>query len=184
MCERSNLYGIICNIWEFEIGKRRFELKLYYIDKVETNLCKAEIEERLREIILEDKFFNIFVGDKKLHSAKLGENIDSFSFISNRKVDMLSPRIHMTVLEKEEGCICNLYYSRTWEIWSMFIVWSFLIGAGIYGYASESNVFGLICVIAAYFLGIWAAKKHVLSICKKVLNILESALIFNENTGI
>lgn len=154
-------------------------LKLHYIDRWETKLCKAEIEERLKDIILEDTFFRLFIGDKKFHYAKFRENMYSFLYISKQgNGDMLSPRIHMTVLEKKEGCICNLYYSRTWEIWCIFAVWSFLIGILVYGYASESNFFGIICAIMAYILVIWVAKKHILNICKKAVNILETELSF------
>lgn len=159
-------------------------MKLHYIDRRETKLCKAEIGERLKDIILEDTFnlsFCLFVGDKKLKYAKLKENIYSFLYLSPGRADLLAPRIHMTVLEKKEGCICNLYWGRTWEIWAMFIAWSLLTGVCVYGYASESNVFGFICTIAAYFLAIWVAKKHILSICKKVVNILETELQFEEN---
>lgn len=160
-------------------------LKLHYIDRRETKLCKKEIEESLKDIILEDVFFRLFVGDKKLQYAKFRGNMYSFLYISKRgKGDMLSPRIHMTVLEKKEGCICNLYYSRTWGIWSVFALWSFIIGILVYGYASESNFYGIICVIAVYFLAIWVAKKHILNICKMAVNILETELGFNKNTGI
>lgn len=155
-------------------------MKLHYIDRRETKLCKAEIGERLNDMMLEDTS-RLFVGDKKLKCAKPKGTIHSFLYVSPGRADMLVPRIHMTVLEKKEGCICNLYYGRTWGIWAMFIAWSLLIGVCIYGYASESNVFGLICTIAAYFLAIWVAKKHILSICKKVVNILEAELEFREN---
>ena len=43
-----------------------------------------------------------------------------------------------------------------------------------------SNFWGIICVIMVYFLVIWIAKKHVLSICRKAVNILEVELIFNK----
>lgn len=155
-------------------------MKLHYIDRRETKLCKAEIGERLKDIVLEDTS-HFFVGDKKLKYAKLKENIYSFLDLSPGRVDMLVPRIHMTVLEKKEGCICNLYWGRTGGIWAMFIAWSLLTGVCVYGYASESNVFGIICTIAVYFLAIWVAKKHILSICKKVVNILEAELQFEEN---
>ena len=39
-------------------------LKLSYIDRIETKLHKAEIEEKVREIVLEDHFFNIFTAGK------------------------------------------------------------------------------------------------------------------------
>lgn len=157
-------------------------LKLHYIDRRETKLCKAEIEERLKDIILEDTFY-FFVGDKKLQYAKFRENMYSFLCITGRG-DILSPRIHMTVLEKKEGCVCNLYYSRTGGIWSMFAFWCFWLGSLVYGYASESNFYGIICVIVVYFLVIWVVKKHILNICKKAVNVLETELGFNKNTGI
>lgn len=152
-------------------------LKLYYVDSRETKLSKTEIEERLKDMILEDSFY-FFAGDKKFRCAKFGENMYSFLCIRKRG-DILSPRIHMIVLEKKEGCICNLYYSRTWGIWFAFAFWSFFIGTLVYGYASGSNLFCFICAVMAYFLTIWIAKKHVLNICKKAVKILEVELIFN-----
>lgn len=36
-------------------------LKLYFIDRLETELSKSEIEEKLTEITAEDKFWNVNV---------------------------------------------------------------------------------------------------------------------------
>lgn len=157
-------------------------LKLYYLDRLETKLSKAKIEERLKDIILEDKFFNIQTRGKKLWRGKFGENIYSFFYLPERsRGDMLMPRIHMTILEKKEGCICNLYYSRTWGLLCTFIWWSFFWGSVVFVSALRSNFFSLICYMTVYILGIWMAKKHCNSICKKVVHILEVELNCNEN---
>lgn len=157
-------------------------LKLHYIDRIETKLYKAEIEEKLREIVLEDHFFNIFTAGKKLCHAEFKENIYCFFLLSIGKHDMLSPRIYMTILEKEEGSICNLFYGKTWEFWCLFIWWNMFWGICII--ALWGNIFKIICCIVIYALGIFTARKHRISSCKKVVNILKNQLIINENKGI
>lgn len=149
---------------------------MHCIESLETKLRKEEIEERLDDIVLKDKFFNINTNGKKLCRADYKENTYSFFYLSRRKHDMLSPRIHMTILEKERGCICNLFYSRTWEFLCLFIWWSIFMGICICVSALRFNVFYLICYIVVYVLGIWIAQKHCNNICKKVLNILKSEL--------
>lgn len=151
-------------------------MKLYYIDRLETKLCKAEIEARLRDIVLEDKFFNIFTKGKKLYHAEFKENIFSFFYLSRYRRDMLSPRIHMTILEKDEGCICDLYYSKTRGFLYLLIFWSIYVGGFVYDSVLRSNVFWLICYIVVYILVIWIAQEHYHSICKKVVNILKEQL--------
>lgn len=156
-------------------------MKMHYIDRLDTKLCKANIEERLKDMILEDKYFNIHTKGKKLCRAKFSEDKYSFFYLSNRgNPDMLSPRIYMTILEKKEGCICNLFYSRTWEFLCLFLWWSFFGCVCIYVSISRSNVFSLICYMAVYILGIWIAKKHYINICKKVVSILRVALLGND----
>lgn len=152
-------------------------MKLHYIDRLETKLHKAEIEERLRDIVLEDKFFNIYTKGKKLCRAEFKENIYSFFYLSgNGRHDMLSPRIHMTILEKNESCICDLYYSRTWGFLCSFIWWNIFCGVCLYGSVLKSNIFNLVCCVVVYVLGIWMAQKHRNSICNKVANILKDQL--------
>lgn len=151
-------------------------MKLHYIESLETKLCKTEIEKRLEDIILKEKFFYIHTDGKKLYRAEYKENTYSFFIFLHRKHDMLSPRIHMTILEKERGCTCNLFYSRTWEFLCAFIWWSFFWGVCICANALSFNIFNLICYIVVYILGIWIAKKHCNNICTKVLNILKSEL--------
>lgn len=56
--------------------------KLYYIDKLETELNMPEIEERIREIVSENQVFDIGVMSKKTHRVEVKENIISFSYLS------------------------------------------------------------------------------------------------------
>lgn len=147
-------------------------LKLNYIDRIETKLHKAEIEEKVREIVLEDHFFNIYTAGKKLCHAEFKENIYSFFLLSIGKHDMLSPRIYMTILEKEEGSICDLFYGKTWEFWCLFICWNLFWGMCIT--VLWGNIFKIICCIVIYAIGIFIARKHRISICEKVVKILEN----------
>lgn len=151
-------------------------MKLHCIEGLETKLCKAEIEKRLEDIVLKEKFFNINTDGKKLCRAEYKENTYSFFYLSGGRHDMLSPQIHMTILEKERGCICNLSYSRTWEFLCLFIWWSIFIGICICVNVLKFHVFNLICYIVVYVLGIWIAQRHCDHICTKVLNILKSEL--------
>lgn len=151
-------------------------MKLHHIDKIETKLSKIEIEERLKNIVLEDHFFRIYVKGKKLCRAKFKENAVTFYYLS-RKPDMLSPQMHMTILKKGEGSTCDLYYSRTWESLCLFIWWTLFIGICVYGSALRNNIFNLICYVVVYILGIWIAHKHYNSICKKVINTITALLI-------
>ena len=50
-------------------------IKLNYIDRIETKLHKVEIEEKLRDIVLEDRFINIYTAGKKLCRLDYKENI-------------------------------------------------------------------------------------------------------------
>lgn len=151
-------------------------LKLYYVDKIETKLSKIEIEERLKDIVLEDHFFRICVKGKKLCRAKFKENAVTFYYLSQGKPDILSPQMHMTILKRGEGSTCDLYYSRTWESLCLFIWWTLFIGICVYGSALRNNIFNLMCYVMVYALGIWIAHKHYNSICKKVINILKAQL--------
>lgn len=151
-------------------------LKLNYIDKIETRLHKVQIEEKLKEIVLEDHFFNIFTAGKKLCHAEFKENLFSFFYLSIGKHDMLSPRIHMTILEKEGGSICNLYYSKTWGFWCLFIWWNLFWGICLYQGALSGNIFKIMCCATIYIFGFFCARKHRISICKKVVSILINQL--------
>lgn len=152
-------------------------VKLKYIDTIETKLHKSEIEGKVREITLENHFFNIFAAGKSLCRAEFKENIFSFYHLSIGKHDMLSPHIHMAILEKKEGSVCNLYYSKTWEVWCLFIGWTLIWGMCIGESAWQGNVIHLICYMAVYVCGFFGARMHRTSICKKVVKILENQLV-------
>lgn len=157
-------------------------LRLYYVDKIETKLSKTEIEERLKDIVLEDHFFNIHVKGKKLSRAEFKENVVSFFYLpSLGKRDMLSPQMYMTILEKREGSACDLYYSRTWGSLCLFIYWTIFNGICVYVNVLRNNIFNFMCYVMVYILGIWIAHKHYNSICKKVINILKAQLDYKEN---
>lgn len=156
-------------------------MKLYHIDKIETKLNKIEIEERLKDIVSEDHFFKICVKDKKLCRAEFKENAVTFYYLSEGKHDMLSPQIHMTILEKGEGSTCDLYYSRTWGFLCLFIWWTLFIGIGVYESVLGNNIFNFMCYVVVYVLGIWIAHQHYNSICSKVINIVKTQLNFKEN---
>lgn len=156
-------------------------IKLNYIDRIETKLHKVEIEEKLRDIVLEDRFINIYTAGKKLCRLDYKENIYSFFLLSIGKHDMLSPRIYMTVFEKNEGSICNLFYSKTWEFWCLFIWWNMFWGICII--VLRVSKLKLICCIVIYALGVLFARKHCISICMKVVNILKYQLKTSENKG-
>lgn len=151
-------------------------LKLYYVDKIETKLSKIEIEKTLKDIVLDDDLFKINVKGKKLCRAEFKENVVTFFYLSKNKPDMLSPQMHMTILEKREGSVCDLYYSRTWESLYLFIFWTIWVGICVYRSALINNIFNLMCYVMVYALGIWIAHKHYNSICKKVINILKAQL--------
>lgn len=150
--------------------------KLYYIDKLETELNMPEIEERIREIVSENQVFDIGVMSKKTHRVEVKENIISFSYLFKGRYDMLCPRMHMTVLEKEGKCTCNLFYSKTWGYLFSFLWWSFFCGICACAGALAGNVLYFICFAAVYILGIRIAKKHCSSLCKKVVTILRSQM--------
>lgn len=150
--------------------------KLHYIDKIETKLHKAEIENKVREIMLEDRFFNIVTAGKKLSRAEFKENTVSFCYLSVGRRDMLSPRIHMTILDKEDGCICNIFYSKTWEFWCVLIWWNLFLGMCIGISALRGNTVYLLLFTAIYVLGFWGAHQHRMNICNKVVELLKMEL--------
>ncbi|MCM1117946.1 MAG: hypothetical protein NC543_01085 [bacterium] len=150
--------------------------KQYYIEKINTNLQKAEIEEKVRDIVLEDQFFNIFTAGKKLCRAEYNENTISFCYLSIGRHDMLSPRIHMKVLEKGEGCSCNVFYSKTWGVWCVLIWWHLFLGMCIGISAFRGNMIHLLCYVVIYILGIYGAHQHRMNICNKVVKLLELQL--------
>lgn len=150
--------------------------KLYYIDKLETKRSMSEIEEKVRDIVSENQIFHRGVMSQRAHRVEVKENIISFSYLSKGRHDMLCPRMHMTVLEKEGKCICNLFYSKTWGYLFSFLWWSFFCGICACAGALAGNVIYFICFAAVYILGIWIAKKHCSSLCKKVVTILRSQM--------
>lgn len=150
--------------------------KLCYIEQIETKLHKAEIEDKVREIVLEDRFFNVHTAGKKLCRAEYKEDIISFCYLSIGRHDMLSPRIHMTILEKEEGCICNIFNSKTWEFWCVLIWWHLFLGACIGLSAFRGNMMHLLCYGVIYILGIYGAHQHRMNICNKVVKLLKLEL--------
>lgn len=54
---------------------------------------------------------------KYLSRPDYGEDIFSFTtYFGEKRYDYLMPRIYMTILEKEEGCVLNIYYRIKGEI--------------------------------------------------------------------
>ena len=58
-------------------------LKLHYIDNIETELSEMEIKKRLKNIAVEDKFFNMNIKGKKIYHLEFKENIISFFYLSS-----------------------------------------------------------------------------------------------------
>ena len=150
--------------------------KLYYIDKLETKLSKAEIEEKVRDIVAENRIFDFGVMSKKAHRVEVKENIISFTYLSKGRHDMLCPQIHMIVLEKEGRCICDLFYSRTWGYLFSLGWWTFFCGICVCAGALAGNILYFTCSAAVYVLGIWVARTHCRSLCKKVVTILKAKM--------
>lgn len=146
-------------------------LKLYFIDRLETELSKSKIEEKLTEITAEDKFWNVNVKGKYLCHIKFDNNYFSFFYLKIGRHDMLSPKIHGKILEGEKGCIIELFYSRTWEFAILLILWTFFSWIDV-----KLNIINIVCHCLFYILGIWIAKMHCTNICKKVVDILKREL--------
>lgn len=152
-------------------------LKMHYIGKLEAGLSEIEITKRLKDISVEDKFFNIYIKDKKIYHVEFKENVVSFFYLSSVGVqDMLSPQMYIKIYERREGCICDLYYRKTLGFLYLIIWWNFLCGIYIYGSILKGNIFNTVCCIIVYALGIWAAVKHCINICKNVVDFLQDLL--------
>lgn len=149
-------------------------MKLHDIDTLETNSSEKEIRERLKNIAVEDAFFHINVKRKKIYQLKFQNNMVSFYYLSSIGVqDMLSPRIYIKISQRDDGCTCNLYYSRTWKSLCLFFWWTIFWGLCVCGSVQENNMIQFICYITAYVSGIWIAEKHRINICKKAAAIVE-----------
>ena len=149
-------------------------LKLHYIENFETELSEIEIKKRLKNIAIEDKFFNLNIKGKKIYHLEFQDNVISFFYLSSVGVqDMLSPRIYIKILKMDKGCICNLYYSRTWKSLCLFIWWNIFWGLCIWESVQRNNIVHLICYIAAYVLGVWIVERRRISMCKKIVTIKE-----------
>ena len=149
-------------------------LKLHYIDNIETELSEMEIKKRLKNIAIEDKFFNLNIKGKKIYHLEFQDNVISFFYLSSVGVqDMLSPRIYIKILKKDKGYTCNLYYRRTWMSLCLFIWWNIFWGLCIWESVQRNNIVHLICYIAAYVLGVWIVERRRISMCKKIVTIKE-----------
>ncbi len=147
-------------------------MKLYFIDRLETKLSKEEIEEKLKEITVQDKWWRINVKGKSLCHTNFENNNFSFFYLSKTgKHDMLSPKIHGKIVEGEEGSVIELFFSGTWEFVIVFIYWSFFSWITV-----KMNIINISCHFLFYMLGIWIAKKHCINICDKVVHILKQEL--------
>lgn len=153
-------------------GEGGIRLKLHYIDKLETELSQAEIKEKLQDIALEDRFFNICIKDEKLYRMEFKENSVSFLPLSGKGVqDMLSPRIHIKISEKEQGCICELYRSNTYGIIFMFVWWSAFWGSYAFVSLVKASIIASIFGIMICAFGVWVGRRHCINICKKAVDI-------------
>ena len=153
-------------------------MKLCYLDKLETKLPQTEIKERLKQIALEDRFFNVCIKGKKLYRMEMKENRVSFLCLCGEGVqDMLSPRIHIKISEKEQGCICDLYRSNTYGSICIFVWWSVFWGSCAFLNLVRSNIIMPIVYIFVYAFGVWIGKRHCINICGKVIDILKDLLL-------
>lgn len=152
-------------------------MKLYHTDRFETKLSQTEIKERLRDIALEDRLFNICIKDKKIYQIKFKNNMVSFFYLSHVGVqDLLAPRMHVEVFEEEKGCICDLYHSSTYGIIFTFAWWSAFWGICVFVSLVRNDFFMSVCYIAIYMLGVWTEQRHRIGISKRVASFLKDYL--------
>lgn len=152
-------------------------LKLHQIDRFETGLSQTEIQKRMRDIALEDKFFNICIKDKKIYRVKFKDDSITFFYLSHAGVqDMLSPQLHIRIFEKEKGCACGLYHSSTYGILLIAAWWSIFWGACAVESLARGNLVMTACYAAIYMSGIWIARKRRMSTCKKAADVLRNQL--------
>ena len=153
---------------------KKIKMKRHFLDKIVTKLSKSEIMEKLIEITHEEKSFNIFSVDNEYFcSGKFDDDTFSLLYLVKGRGDILLPRIYGEIVEKEEGSLVAISYSRTWGQIFVFVFWTIWIWITI-----KFNILSIILHLLIYSLGILVAKMHIEKINKKSVELLKQT--FNE----
>lgn len=159
--------------------KRLLMKKLHFIDSLETDLNKDEIRRRMSDI-------TFWPGDNLVFERKgkyfglpdYGEDMFSFTtYFWEKRYDYLMPRIYMTILEKEEGCVLNIYYRIKGEIIFSYsflsLFWFICIVCGI----MQGNYCGPGILLVFYTLLIWCARSDCVDRCRNAVKVIKERVI-------
>lgn len=160
------------HVFRIERGRT---VKLHSIGRLETELSKIEIQKRVKERTLTDiSWKSLFNADEKdFMRGIFEEDVFSFFYISKGRGDMLMPKIIGKIVEKEDGCDIELFYSRTIETLIVYLWLLFFMCCVIFGC---HNIFIAILGVLICFIFVRYDKNCNLKICKKVVDILERNL--------
>lgn len=153
--------------------------KLHFIDSLETDLKKDEIRRRMSDITFWPGDNLVFERKGKyLSQPDYEEDIFSFTiYFEGQRHNYLMPRIYMTILEKEEGCVLNIYYRIKGEIIFSYsflsIFWFICIVCGIV----QGNYCGSGILLVFYTLLIWCARNDCMYRCRNAVKIIKERVI-------
>lgn len=150
-------------------------MKKHSIETIETQLSKMDVIGQIKEITLEERFWNINVNGKYLCHGNFEGNSISFNLLQIGKISWLSPRITVQISEKEQGCTVQLFSQKTWKGICMLITW-----ICFWMITTQINLLSITLHLMICFLGIYSGVIHEKELQNRAVDILKKE-VFNPN---